>query len=77
MAFLKIYKERRDIPEINAFTEIRSHQIKKKYFILLIYGCCLICLLQYGSQSMSSKPPLIQSFSATRNHIKGPKELEH
>jgi hypothetical protein len=71
MTFLKIYKERRDIPEISVLPEIRSHQIKEKYFILFYLVNIwllsnlppIVWLLKHVQL-----PPLIQSFSVTRNH---------
>ena len=59
MVFLKIYKERRDIPETNVLTSNKKPSNKRKIFyfilfILLIYGYSPSCLLKYGSRSMSS-----------------------
>jgi hypothetical protein len=54
--FERFSKENRSVNNLNSptvvgGTEIGSHQINK--IILLIHGCCLICLLNSGSRNPS------------------------
>lgn len=43
----------------NSMTEIRSHHIRERSFILLLHGCFVRCLLKCASQSLSSQPPVL------------------
>ena len=45
-----------NFPTVVGWTEVRSHQVRQKYIILflLMYSCCIICLMSCGFWNSSN-----------------------